>query len=65
MQNITPFPNKPNITKPHAKKEKSNQPPEFSYIRMTLAVVIGNGIVLVGLFGMFLLYLKTITPFVD
>jgi len=32
---------------------------------MTLAIVIGNGIVLAGLFGMFLLYLSTITPFVD
>ena len=42
-------------------KEKSNQPPQFSYIKMTLAVVVGNGIVLTGLFGMFLLYLNTVT----
>ena len=46
-------------------KEKSNQPQPFSYIKMTLAVVIGNGIVLAGLFGMFLLDLSTVTPFVD
>ena len=46
-------------------KEKPNQPQQFSYIKMTLAVVIGNGIVLAGLFGMFLLYLSTVTPFVD
>ena len=42
-------------------KEKSNQPQQLSYIKMTLAVVVGNGIVLAGLFGMFLLYLNTIT----
>ena len=59
------------IPKPMSKKkkaaikEKSNQPPQFSYIKMTLAVVVGNGIVLAGLFGMFLLYLSTVTPFVD
>ena len=55
------------IPKPMSKKkkaaikEKSNQPPQFSYIKMTLAVVVGNGIVLTGLFGMFLLYLNTVT----
>ena len=55
------------IPKPMSKKkkaaikEKSNQPPQFSYIKMTLAVVVGNGIVLAGLFVMFLLYLNTIT----
>ena len=55
------------IPKPMSKKkkaaikEKSNPPPQFSYIKMTLAVVVGNGIVLTGLFGMFLLYLNTIT----
>ena len=42
-------------------KEKSNQPQQFSFIKMTLAVVVGNGIVLAGLFGMFLFYLNTIT----
>ena len=51
--------------KKEAMKEKPNQPQQFSYIKMTLAVVIGNGIVLAGLFGMFLLYLSTVTPFVD
>ena len=59
------------IPKPMSKKkkaaikEKPNQPQPFSYIKMTLAVVIGNGIVLAVLFGMFLLYLSTVTPFVD
>ena len=55
------------IPKPMSKKKKAtiketpNQPPQFSYIKMTLAVVVGNGIVLTGLFGMFLLYLNTVT----
>ena len=61
MQNVSLFPIKTNITKPHEEKEKPNQPPQFSYIKMTLAVVVGNGIVLTGLFGMFLLYLNTVT----
>ena len=61
MQNVSPFPIKTNVTKPQEKKEKLNQPQQFSYIKMTLAVVIGNGIVLAGLFGMFLLYLNTVT----
>ena len=65
MQNVTPFPIKTTITKQKVKKEKPNQPQQFSYIKMTLAVVIGNGIVLAVLFGMFLLYLSTVTPFVD
>ena len=59
------------IPKPISKKKKEkikvtlNQPPQFSYIKMTLAVVVGNGILLTGLFGMFLLYLSMVTPFVD
>ena len=65
MQNVTPFPIKTTITKQQTKKEKPNQPQPFSYIKMTLAVVIGNCIVVAGLFLMFLLYLNTITPFVD
>ena len=65
MQNVTPFPIKTTLTKPHEEKEKPNQPQQFSYIKMTLAVVVGNGIVLAALFVMFLLYLNTVTPFVD
>ena len=61
MQNVSPFPKKFSAIKQHEKKEKPNQPQPFSYIKMTLAVVIGNGIVLAGLFGMFLLYLNTVT----
>ena len=55
MQNVTPFPIKPTLTKPHEEKEKPNQQ-QFSYIKMTLAVVAGNGIVLAGLFVMFLIF---------
>ena len=61
MQNVSPFPIKTNVTKPHEEKEIPNQPQPFSYIKMTLAVVVGNGIVLTGLFCMFLLYLNTVT----
>ena len=65
MQNVTPFPIQTIITKQQKVKKKLNQTQPFSYIKVTLAVVIGNGIVLAGLFGMFLLYLSTVTPFVD
>ena len=61
MQNVSPFPKKFSVIKQHEKKEKPNQPQPFSYIKMTLAVVVGNGIVLAGLFVMFLFYLNTIT----
>ena len=47
--------------KKEAIKETHNPPQQFSYIKMTLAVVVGNGIVLAGLFVMFLFYLNTIT----
>jgi|TARA_B100001964_G_scaffold163607_1_gene179598 hypothetical protein len=46
-------------------KVKDDHPPQLSYVKMTLAVVLGNGIVLAGLFLMFLLYLNTLSPFVD
>ena len=63
MQNVSPFPIKTNII--GQPEEKTNRPQQFSYIKMTLAVVVGNAIVVVGLFLMFLLYLNTVTPFVD
>ena len=65
MQNVTPFPIKTTITKQKVKKEKPNQPQPFSYIKMTLAVVVGNVIAVAGLFVMFLIFLNTVTPFVD
>ena len=60
MQNVSPFPIKTNVTKPHEEKEIPNQPQPFSYIKMTLAIVIGNGTVIAGLFWMFLLFLNTV-----
>ncbi len=61
MQNVTPFPIKTTITKQKVKKEKPNQPQPFSYIKMTLAVVVGNVIVVAGLFVMLLIFLNTVT----
>ena len=63
MQNVTPFPKNIEVVKPTIKKETS-QKPQLSFLKMTAAVVIGNGIVLVGLFCLFLLYLNMIT-FID
>ena len=61
MQNVTPFPIKTTITKQKVKKEKPNQPQQFSYIKMTVVVVVGNVIAVAGLFVMFLIFLNTVT----
>ena len=58
-----PFPLQTNIAK--QKEEKPKQQQSFSYIKMTVAVVVGNVIAVAGLFVMFLIYLSTVTPFVD
>ena len=65
MQNVTPFPIKTTLTKPHEEKEKSNQPQPFSYIKMTLAVVVGNVIAVAGLFVMFLIFLNMTSSIID
>ena len=65
MQNVTLFPNKIEVLKPTRKKEKPKQTQQLTFLKMIAAIVIGNGIVLAGLFGIFLLYLITSTPFVD
>ena len=64
MQNITPFPNKIEVVKPTRKKEAPQQPQQLSFLKMIAAIVIGNGVVLVGLFCLFLLYLNMVT-FID
>jgi hypothetical protein len=64
MQNVTPFPTKIEVVQPTRKKETPQQPQQLSFLKMTAAVVIGNGIVLAGLFCLFLLYLNMIT-FID
>ena len=64
MQNVTPFPNKIEVVKPTRKKETFQQAQQLSFLKMIAAIVIGNGIVLVGLFCLFLLYLNMIA-FID
>ena len=62
MKNVMPFPLQTNIAKQKEEKPKQQQ---FSYIKMTVAVVVGNVIAVAGLFVMFLIFLNTVTPFVD
>ena len=64
MQNVTPFPKNIEVVKPTRKKVTPQQPQQLSFLKMIAAIVIGNGIVLVGLFCLFLLYLNMIT-FID
>ena len=62
MQNVTPFPTKIEVVQPTKKTPQPQQ--QLSFLKMIAAIVIGNGIVLVGLFCLFLLYLNMIT-FID
>ena len=64
MQNVTPFPKNIEVVKPTRKKETFQQPQQLSFLKMIAAIVIGNGIVLVGLFCLFLLYLNMVR-FID
>jgi len=64
MQNVTPFPKNIEVVQPTRKKETLQQPQQLSFLKMTAAVVIGNGIVLAGLFCLSLLYLN-MTTFID
>ena len=64
MQNITLFPKNIEVVKQTRKKETPQQPQQLSFLKMIAAIVIGNGIVLVGLFCLFLLYLNMIA-FID
>ena len=63
MQNVTAFPNRIEVVKPIRKKETLQQT-QLSFLKMVAAIVIGNSIVIVGLFCLFLLYLNMIT-FID
>ena len=65
MENVTPFPIKTTITKQQTEKEKSNQQQSFSYIKMTIAVVVGNVIAVAGLFVMFLIFLNMTSSIID
>ena len=62
MKNVMPFPLQTNIAKQKEKKPKQ-QP--FSYIKMTIAVVVGNVIAVAGLFVMFLIFLNMTSSMID
>ena len=64
MHNVSPFPKNIEVLKSTSKKEQPQQPQQLSFLKMIAAIVIGNGIVLAGLFCLFLLYLNMIT-FID
>ena len=64
MQNVTPFPKNIEVVKPIRKKETPQQTQQLSFLKMIAAIVIGNGIVLAGLFFLFFLYLSMVT-FID
>ncbi len=65
MQNVTPFPIQTTITKQQKVKKKPNQPQSFSYIKLTLAVVVGNFIAIACLMAMFYIFLSMMSPIVD
>ena len=65
MQNVTPFPVQTIITKKQKVKKKSNQPQPLSYIKLTLAVVVGNFIAIASLMATFFIYLSMLSPVVD
>ena len=65
MQNVTPFPIQTTITKQQKVKKKHNQPQPFSYIKLTLAVVVGNFIAIAGLMTLFFIYFSMMSPVVD
>ena len=62
MKNVMPFPLQNNIAK--QKEEKPKQRP-FSYIKMTIAIVVGNVIAIAGLFIMFLIFLNMTSSIID
>tara|TARA_B110000438_G_C15246593_1_gene407958 strand:+ start:293 stop:490 length:198 start_codon:yes stop_codon:yes gene_type:complete len=65
MQNVTPFPIQTIINKQQKVKKKSNQPQPLSYIKLTLAVVVGNFIAIASLMAIFFIYLSMLSPVVD
>ena len=65
MQNVTPFPIQTIITKQQKVKKKLNQTQPFSYIKLTLAVVVGNFIAIASLMAMFYIFLSMMNSIVD
>ena len=62
MKNVMLFPLQTNIAKQKEEKPKQQQ---FSYIKMTIAVVVGNVIAVAGLFVMFLIFLNMTSSMID
>ena len=62
MKNVMPFPLQTNIAKQKEEKPKQQQ---FSYIKMTIAVAVGNVIAVAGLFVMFLIFLNMTSSIID
>ena len=65
MQNVTPFPKQTIVNKQQKVKKKPNKPQPFSYIKLTLAVVVGNFIAIACLMAMFIIYLSMMSPVID
>ena len=65
MQNVSPFPIQTIITKQQKVKKKPNKPQPFNYIKLTLAVVVGNFIAIASLMVMYFIFLSMINPIVD
>ena len=65
MQNVTPFPKQTIVNKQQKVKKKPNKPQPFSYIKLTLAVVVGNFIAIASLMAVFFIYLSMLSPVVD
>ena len=65
MQNVSPFPIQTIITKQQKVKKKPNQLQPFSYIKLTLAVVVGNFIAIASLMAMFFIYLSMMRSIID
>ena len=65
MQNVSPFPIQTIITKQQKIKKKPNKPQPFNYIKLTLAVVVGNFIAIASLMAIFFIYLSMLSPVVD
>ena len=62
MKNVMRFPLQTIIPK---QKIKTKQKQVFSYIKMTIAIVIGNIITLLGLFLVFLIVLNLTSSIID
>ena len=65
MQNVTPFPIQTIITKKQKVKKQPNKTQPLSYIKFTLAVVVGNFIAIASLIVMFFIYLSMMSPVID